>query len=72
MCYIWERGEMRTGSWLGSLLERDHLEDLGIEGRIILQLIFKKYLWSMHWIDLTKVRERWQAVVDVVMNLWVP
>jgi hypothetical protein len=25
----------------------------------------------MDWINLTKYRDRWQAVVNVVMNLWV-
>ena len=43
MCYIWGRGEMHTGFWWGSLKERDCLRDLGIEGGIILKLIFKKY-----------------------------
>jgi hypothetical protein len=28
---------------LGNLRERDHLEDLGIAGRIIFKLILKKY-----------------------------
>jgi hypothetical protein len=31
-----------TGFWWGNLRERDHLEDLGLEGRIILKFIFKK------------------------------
>ena len=33
---------MRTGFWCGNLRERDHLEDLGVDGRILLKLIFKK------------------------------
>jgi len=72
MCYIWGRGEMHTGFWWGRLKEGDHLEDLGIEGRIILKLILKNTMWIMHWIDLTQDRVKWQAVVNVVMNLWVP
>jgi len=29
--------------WWGSLRDRDHLEDLSIEGRTILKCIFKKW-----------------------------
>jgi hypothetical protein len=27
---------------------------------------------SMDWIDLAQDRDRWQALVHAVMNLWVP
>ena len=27
---------------------------------------------GMNWIDLAQNRDRWQAVVNVVMNTWVP
>jgi len=36
------RGERHTGFWWGNLKERGHVEDLGVDGRIILQWIFKK------------------------------
>ena len=39
----------------GDLMERDHLEDLGVDGRIILQWIFKTWDGaSMDWIDLAQ------------------
>jgi hypothetical protein len=37
------RGEVHTGFWWGDLRERDHLKDPGIDGRIILKLISKKW-----------------------------
>ena len=35
--------EVHRGFWLGELKERHHLEDLGIDGRIVLKWIFKKW-----------------------------
>jgi len=32
-----------TGFWWGNLRERDHLEDQGEEGKIILRWIFRKW-----------------------------
>jgi hypothetical protein len=37
------RGEMYTGFWWGNMKKRDHLEELGINGRILLRWIFKKW-----------------------------
>jgi hypothetical protein len=34
------RGDMHTGFSWGNLKVRDHLEDLGVDGRIILKWIF--------------------------------
>jgi hypothetical protein len=36
MWHVWGRGEAHTGLWWGNLTEGDHLEDPGIDGRIIL------------------------------------
>ena len=35
-------GEVHTGVWRRNLRERDHLQDPGIDGIIILRLIFMK------------------------------
>ena len=53
-------------------MERDHLEDPGIDGRIILRWIFRKCCGGMDWIDLAQDRDRWRAVVNGLMNLRVP
>jgi hypothetical protein len=53
------RGEAYTGFWWGNPKERDFSEDLGINGRIILRWIFKKWdVGGMDWIDLAQDRDR--------------
>jgi hypothetical protein len=37
------REEVYTGFWWGNLRERDSLEDPGVDGRIILRWIFRKW-----------------------------
>jgi len=38
-------GEVYTGFWWGNMGDRDHLEDPGVDGRIILRWNFRK--WGM-------------------------
>jgi hypothetical protein len=42
MWHVWGKGEVNTGFWWGDLRERDHLEDLGADRRIVLKWIFKR------------------------------
>jgi len=36
--------KVRTRFWWGNLRERDHLVNLGVDGRIILKWIFRKWV----------------------------
>jgi hypothetical protein len=40
---VWGRGEAYTGFWWGNLKERGHLANPGVNGRIILRWIFRKW-----------------------------
>jgi hypothetical protein len=40
-------GELYTRFWWGDLRERDHLEDLGVDGGIILKRVSKKWQGNM-------------------------
>ena len=68
-------GEAYTGFGLVNLRERDHLGDLGVDGRLILRRFFKKWvvaLGVMNWIELAQDRDWWRVIVNEVMNLRVP
>ena len=47
--------------------------DPGIDGRIILRWIFRKWdVGAVDWFELAQDRDRWRAFVNAVMNLRVP
>jgi len=67
------RRDVYTRFWWGNLRKRDHLENLGVDGRIILRWIFRKWeVGGMDWIDLVEDRDRWWALANAVMNLRIP
>jgi hypothetical protein len=51
---------------------RNHLEDRGVDGRIILKWIKKWDGGGMDWIDMAQDRDRWRVLVSAVMNLRGP
>jgi hypothetical protein len=51
-----ERKDLHTEFWWGDLRERDELEGPDIDGRIILNCIFRKwhdmiYIFDFNWVD---------------------
>jgi len=52
--------------------ERDHLEIPGVDGKIILRWMFRKWDCGIDWIHQAQERGRWWASVNTVMNLRVP
>ena len=51
----------------GGLRKRVHFEDLSVDGRKILKQILKKWDAGMDWIVGAKDRDRWPALVRVVI-----
>jgi hypothetical protein len=49
-------GEVHTGFWWGNVKERNHLEDRGVEGRIILKWITRMWdgrIWNvLIWLSI--------------------
>jgi len=57
LLHVRVRGKVYTGCWWGNLRERGHLEDLGVDGRIIIRWIFRK--WDVGtWIGSSCLRIR--------------
>jgi len=61
-----------TGFWWGGLREGVHLGDPDIDGMIIKRWKFRKWDGGIDWIEVAQDRDRWHALVNVLMNLWVP
>jgi hypothetical protein len=68
--------EERRGAYralVGKPEGRNHLEDPGVDGRIILKWTCERLDGGgMDWINLAQDRDRWRALVNAVMNLRVP
>jgi hypothetical protein len=63
---------MPTKFWLESLKRRDHSEDLSVDGDNIKTYLMETGLEGVDWINLAQDRDRWRALANTAMNLWVP
>jgi hypothetical protein len=68
MQHVWGRGAYRI---LDGKPEGQR-QDPGVDGRIILRCIFRKWGGGMDWIYMAEDRDRWRAVVNAVMNFLIP
>ena len=58
---------------VGTLGEKDHLEDLSLDGRIVSEWFLAGIvLKDVEWIDLAWDRDKWIAFVKEVMSLRIP
>ena len=62
---------MYTGFWWGYLKERNHLEDLVVDGRIILNESSRSAVEEFPRIVLAQDRNKWRALGNAIMNLRV-
>jgi hypothetical protein len=59
-----------SGFWWEIPKESNCWENLDVGGMII----FKRSLgWAVNdWVDLAEDRDQWRALVNMLMNLWIP
>jgi hypothetical protein len=60
------RGEYRI--WWGNVSYRGHLEDKGVDGKIILRWIFKKKYEDVNCIDPAQITKMLKALMNAAMN----
>jgi hypothetical protein len=70
MWYTWEREEKCTGFWWKCTRPLERLRRRWEDG-IRMDLTLIGWKGGVEWIYLVQVRDRWQAVVNAVMNLCV-
>jgi len=63
------KGEEHTGFWWRNLKKSEHLEDPGVDRRIILRWIFRKWDRNMNWIGLAQDRDRCRVLLNAVLSL---
>jgi hypothetical protein len=61
MWHVWKRKRfIQDFGWKPK--ERDHSEDLGVDGKKISKWIFKKWVGDIHWTDLSEDTDRWRTL----------
>jgi hypothetical protein len=62
---------LHIGYWWESQKVRDHWEDQDIGVWTILKWILDRYNGAMDWINLADT-DQWRALVNTLINFWVP
>jgi hypothetical protein len=57
--------------WFGNLKEGHHLKDKGVEGKTYSNSSSRNRMGGLDWITLAQNGDRWRALVNAVMKLWV-
>jgi hypothetical protein len=67
-----EKRDMHAAFWWEILIERDRLDDVGINGKITLKCILMKLnggLWTgFIWL---RIKDKWWVLVNMVMNVQI-
>ena len=72
MWHEWETGEVHKGFWWGYLRERETTWKTRLRWEDNIKMYLQEVGWGgMDWIDLAPDKNRWRALVNAVMNLWV-
>lgn len=68
---LWERKEMHTKCWCANLTKRGHSEEPGVYGTVLCKWILRKQDGTALSDYCSVERGKWQALVNMLMNLWV-
>jgi hypothetical protein len=74
MWHLWGTGELHTEFLSGKTCgERDHLENLRVDGKIISKMDLQGVGWGdIDWIALSQDKDSRRELLNAVLNLQVP